>query len=60
MHYHIMLTKKISDLKGQLHTQIQVMDFPINFTLDELERNDLPEELKEYKKGIIPDIEEGR
>jgi hypothetical protein len=40
MSYHIMLTRKISDLKDQLQTQVQVMDFKagriVYFTLDEL------------------------
>jgi hypothetical protein len=64
MSYHIMLTRKISDLKGQSQIQVQVMDTAtpqiIYFTLDELEKDELPEELKEYIRGILPQIEEGR
>jgi hypothetical protein len=59
MSYHIMLTRKISDIKGQSQIQVQVMDTGtpqiIYFTLDEL-----PEELKEYIRGILPQIEDGR
>jgi hypothetical protein len=64
MSYHIMLTRKISDFIGQLQTQVQVMDRKggqiIYFTLDELEKDELPEELKEYIRGILPDIKDGR
>lgn len=64
MAYHIMLTRKITDLKGHLQTQVQVMDSKagqiIRFTLDELEKDELPEELKEYIRGILQDIENGR
>lgn len=64
MPYHIMLTRKICDLKGHLQTQVQVMDFTngqlIYLTLDELEKDKLPNDLKEYIRGILPDIEEGR
>ncbi|MEH6992942.1 hypothetical protein V7075_09535 [Neobacillus drentensis] len=64
MSYHILLTRKISDLKGQLHTQVHVMDSKgaqiIYFTLDELEKDELPEALKEYIRGILPNIQDGR
>jgi hypothetical protein len=64
MSYHIMLTRKISDIKGQSQIQVQVMDSVapqiIYFTLDELEKDELPEELKEYIRGILPQIEDGR
>jgi len=64
MSYDIMLTKKVSDVRGQPQTQVQLMDFKagkiVYCTLDELERNELPEELKEYIRGILPDIENGR
>lgn len=64
MSYHIMLTKKVFDIKGQSQIQVQVMDSAspqiIYFTLDELEKDELPEELKEYIKGILRQIEEGR
>ncbi|WHZ04943.1 hypothetical protein QNH48_10110 [Neobacillus sp. YX16] len=54
-----MLTRKISDLKGQSQIQVQVMDSAatqiIYFTLDEL-----PEEFKEYIRGILPQIKDGR
>ncbi|MFB3161968.1 hypothetical protein ABLO26_11370 [Neobacillus sp. 179-J 1A1 HS] len=64
MSYHIMQTRKISDLKGQSQIQVQVMDTGtpqiIYFTLDELEKDELPEELKEYIRGILPQIEDGR
>ncbi|MFF2287210.1 hypothetical protein [Peribacillus butanolivorans] len=46
MSYHFMLTRKISDFKGQLQTQVLVMDSAapriIYFTLDELEKDELP------------------
>ncbi|MEQ2529586.1 hypothetical protein WMO40_23210 [Bacillaceae bacterium CLA-AA-H227] len=52
MPYHIMLTKKVFDIKGQSQIQVQVMDTAapqiIYFTLDELEKDELTEELKEY------------
>ncbi|AIM16955.1 MULTISPECIES: hypothetical protein [Neobacillus] len=64
MAYHIMLTRKITDLKGRRQIQVQVMDFKegqiIKFTLDELEKDQLPKELKEYVRGLLPDIEDGR
>ncbi|PFO08399.1 hypothetical protein COJ85_03940 [Bacillus sp. AFS076308] len=64
MSYHIMLTRKISDIKGHSQIQVQVMDAAtpqiIYFTLDELEKDDLPEDLKEYIRGILSEIEEGR
>ncbi|MCQ6280862.1 hypothetical protein [Bacillus sp. EB600] len=64
MSYHIMLTRKVSNLEGQTQIAVQVMDLKngqiIYFTLDELEKNELPEELKEYIRGILPDIVEGR
>ena len=64
MSYHIMLTRKVTDLKGQSKIQAQVMDTSapqiIYFTLDELERGELPEELKDYIRRILPDIENGR
>lgn len=47
-----MLSRKITNLKGQLQTQVRVMDFKagriVYFTLDDFERGELPEELKEY------------
>jgi cell wall assembly regulator SMI1 len=59
-----MLTRKISDFKGRPQTQVQVMDLKngqlIYFTLDELEKNELSAELKEYIRSILPDIEDGR
>ncbi|MEY2195759.1 hypothetical protein AB7942_23950 [Neobacillus sp. BF23-41] len=64
MSYHIMLTRKVTDIKGQSQIQVQVMDTTapqiIYFTLDEHEKDDLPEALKEYIWGILPDIENGR
>ncbi|WP_462411641.1 hypothetical protein [Neobacillus sp. Marseille-QA0830] len=64
MSFHIMLTRKVSDLKGNLQIHVQVMDPAlsriIHFTLDELEKDELPEELKAYIRGILPQIEEGR
>lgn len=64
MSYHIMLTRKITDLKGQAQIQVQVIDTAapqiIYFTLDELERDELPEALKEYIRGILLDIENDR
>ncbi|MBU8919101.1 hypothetical protein BGM25_23935 [Bacillus sp. FJAT-29953] len=64
MSYYIMLTRKVSDLKCQLQTQVQVMDSMagriIYYTLDELEKDKLPEALKEYIRGILPDIENER
>lgn len=64
MSYHIMLTRKISDIKGHTQIQVQVMDPAaaqiIYFTLDELEKDELPENLKEYIREILPEIEEGR
>ncbi|MED3625362.1 SMI1/KNR4 family protein [Neobacillus thermocopriae] len=64
MAYHIMMTRKITDLKGRLQMEVQVMDFKegqiIKFTLDELDKDELPEELKKYVKGLLPDIEDGR
>jgi cell wall assembly regulator SMI1 len=64
MSYHIMLTRKISDLKGQSQIQVQVMDTAapqiIYFTLDELEKDELSEELKEYIRSILSQIEDGR
>jgi hypothetical protein len=64
MSYHIMMTRKITDLKGQSQIQAQVMDTAasqiIYFTLDELEKNGLPEELKQYIMVILSDIENGR
>ncbi|MGF6950106.1 hypothetical protein QF028_002611 [Neobacillus sp. B4I6] len=64
MSYHIMLTKRVFDIKGQTQIQVQVMDTAapqiIYFTLDELEKNELPGALKEYIRGILPDIENGR
>lgn len=64
MSYHIMLTRKISDIKGHSQIQVQVMDTGtpqiIYFTLDELEKDELPEELKDYIMCILPDIKDGR
>jgi hypothetical protein len=64
MSYHIMLTRQISDIKGQTQTQVQVMDTAapqiINFTLDELEKNELPEALKLYTRGILQQIKDGK
>nr|WP_263323170.1 hypothetical protein [Neobacillus sp. Marseille-Q6967] len=64
MSYHIMLTKKVFDIKGQSQIQVQVMDTAapqiIYFTLDELEKDELPEELKVYIRGILPQIEDGK
>lgn len=64
MSFHIMLTRKMTDLKGNSQIQVQVMDSAaaqiIYFTLDELDKNELPEQLKEYIRGIRPEIEEGR
>lgn len=64
MSYHIMLTRQISDIKGQTQTQVQVMDTAapqiINFTLDELEKNELPEALKLYIREILPQIKGGK
>jgi hypothetical protein len=64
MSYHIMMTRKITDLKGQSQIQAQVMDTAvpqiIYFTLNELEKNELPKELKQYIRVILPDIENGR
>ena len=64
MSYHIMLTRKITDLKGHSQIQVQVIDAAtpqiIYFTLDELEKNELPGALKEYIRWILPDIENGR
>jgi hypothetical protein len=64
MSYHIMLTKRVFDIKGQTQIQVQVMDTAapqiIYVTLDELEKNELPGALKEYIRGILPDIENGR
>ncbi len=48
MAYHIMLTKKVFDEKGYSQIQVQVMDSTaariIYFTLDELEKDELPED----------------
>jgi hypothetical protein len=64
MSYHIMLTRKITDLKGHSQIQAQVMDTLtpqiVYFTLNELEKNVLPEGLKKYIRGILPEIEDGR
>ncbi|WP_251551633.1 hypothetical protein [Neobacillus muris] len=64
MSYRIMLTRKVTDLKGNLRIQVQVMDSKaariIHFTLDELEKDELPDELKVYIRGILPEIAEGR
>lgn len=64
MSYHTMLTKKVFDIKGKSQIQVQVMDTSapqiIYFTLDELEKDELPEELKGYIRSILPQIEEGR
>ncbi|MEH7094464.1 hypothetical protein [Neobacillus vireti] len=64
MSFHIMLTRKISDIKGHTQIQVQVMDPAaaqiIYFTLDELEKDELPESLKEYIRGLLPEIVEGR
>jgi len=64
MSYHIMMTSKVSDIKGNLLTKVQVMDFKagriIYVTLDELEKDQLSEDLKEYTRGILPDIMDGR
>nr|WP_263327274.1 hypothetical protein [Neobacillus sp. Marseille-Q6967] len=64
MSYHIMLTRKVSDLKGNSQIQVQVMDASaaqiIYLTLDELEKDELSEELKDYIRGLLPKIEEGR
>jgi hypothetical protein len=64
MSYHIMLTKKVFDIKGQSQIQVQIIDTAtpqiIYFTLDELDKDELPEELKEYIRGILPQIKDGR
>lgn len=64
MSYHIMLTRKVSDLKGKSQIQVQVMDAAeaqiIYFTLDELEKDELPVELKDYIRELLPKIAEGR
>jgi hypothetical protein len=64
MSYHIMLSRKITDLKGKQQIQVQVMDSKarqiIYFTLDELGKDELPEALKEYISGLLADIKKGR
>lgn len=59
MGYHIMLTYQ--RVEGR---EVQVMDFKegrmIRFTLDELEKNELPEEMKKLIKDNIEKINEGR
>jgi phosphoribosylformylglycinamidine (FGAM) synthase PurS component len=59
MRYHIMFTYFLS---GQRY--IQVMDFKagkiIRFTIDELSKDELPVELKDYIKKIRAEIENGR
>jgi len=57
--YHIML----SYFKGTKR-HVQVMDFAgaqmITFTMDELENDEMPVELKKYIKTIEKDINEGK
>ncbi len=57
--YHIML----SYFKGRQRV-VQVMDFSgaqmITFTMDELENDEMPVELKKYIKTIENEINEGR
>ncbi|WP_186328792.1 hypothetical protein [Bacillus sp. X1(2014)] len=64
MSYQIMLTRKVTNLKGQSQIQVQVMDTAapqiIYFTLDELEKDELQEVLKDYISSILPEIENGR
>ncbi|KGM44822.1 hypothetical protein P9D43_20780 [Neobacillus niacini] len=59
-----MLTRKVFVIKGQSQIQVQVMAAAagqiIYFTLDELEKDDLPEELKQYLMDILPQIKAGR
>ncbi|MGD7007640.1 hypothetical protein [Metabacillus sp. 84] len=57
--YHIMLT-----FQRGLKTAVQVMNFHreqiITFTLDEMENEDFPKDLKEYILPRLDDIKEGK
>jgi hypothetical protein len=62
--YGIMLTRKVTDVHGVLQTEVQVMDFAQGgiwrFTLDALESDELPDDLKEYIRANLEKIRNGR
>lgn len=65
MSYHIMTSRKTTDLAGNKQILVECMDFSLGriwkVTLDELEKeNELPMELKEYVKENIPEILKGK
>jgi len=59
-----MLTRVVSDNRGSKQIEVQVMDTIgaqlIRFTLDEIDRDELPEKLKSYIKVNLDKIRDGK
>jgi hypothetical protein len=62
--YGIMLTRQVTDIKGKILTEVQCFDFKRGgiwrFTLDKIDSDELPQDLKVFIKKNLTKIQDGR